>query len=89
MKIKFNIRLINPTLGNQTIASNTLVGSWHPNWRQGTQYVYTVHLSGSEAGMEKIEFNVGVTDWNNPDSDNVPEKINISLDYVLTTASEE
>lgn len=89
VKIKFNIRLINPTLGNQTIASNTLVGSWHPNWRQGTQYVYTVHLSGSEAGMEKIEFNVGVTDWNNPDSDNVPEKINISLDYVLTTASEE
>lgn len=91
VKIKFNIRIINPNLGagNQTIASNTLTGSWHPNWRPGTQYVYTVHLTGTEAGMDQIKFNVGVTDWNNPEADNTPEKINISLDYVLSTASEE
>lgn len=90
VKIKFNIRLINPNLGaaNQTIASNTLVGSWHPKWIIGTQYVYTIHLSGNEAGMDKIEFNVGVTDWNNPASDNTPEQINISLDYVISSASE-
>lgn len=85
VKIKFKIRLINPNLGsgNQTIASNTLIGSWHPKWRQGTHYVYTVHLSGNEAGMEQIKFNVGVNDWNNPGTDNQPETINISLDYVI------
>ncbi|MDE5886116.1 MAG: fimbrillin family protein [Muribaculaceae bacterium] len=85
VKIKFKIRLINPKLGvgSQTVASNTLVGSWHPKWRQGTHYVYTVHLSGSEAGMEKIAFNVGVNDWNDPGTDNTPETINITLDYVI------
>ncbi|MDE6810787.1 MAG: fimbrillin family protein [Muribaculaceae bacterium] len=85
VNIHFNIRLINPNLseGNQTIASNTLVGSWHPKWRQGTQYVYTIHLSGNEAGMDEIKFDVGVSDWNNPDTDNTPEKINISFDYML------
>ncbi len=90
VNIHFNIRLINPNLasGNQTIASNTLVGSWHPKWRQGTQYVYTIHLSGNEAGMDKIRFDVGVSDWNNPDTDNTPEKINISFDYVLSSASD-
>ncbi|MDE6755034.1 MAG: fimbrillin family protein [Muribaculaceae bacterium] len=86
VKIKFKIRLFNPKLaaGNQTIASNTLVGSWHPKWRTGTHYVYTVHLSGNEAGMEKIAFNVGVNDWNAPGTDNTPETINITLDYVIS-----
>ncbi|MDE5842768.1 MAG: fimbrillin family protein [Muribaculaceae bacterium] len=90
VNIHFNIRLINPNLGaaNQTIASNTLIGSWHPKWRQGTKYVYTIHLSGNEAGMDQIKFDVGVTDWNNPDTDNTPEKINISFDYVLTPNAE-
>lgn len=90
VKIKFKIRLINPKLavGSQTVASNTLVGSWHPKWRQGTHYVYTVHLSGNEAGMEKIAFNVGMNDWNNPGTDNTPETINITLDYVIQGASE-
>lgn len=85
VKIKFNLRLFNPTFPEeqQTIIANTLTGSWHPNWRQGTQYVYTVHLSGNEAGMDKIEFNVGVSDWNDPESDNTPENIHITLDYVL------
>lgn len=83
VKIKFKIRLINPKLaeGSQTILSNTLVGSWHPKWRIGTHYVYSVHLTGTEAGMDKIEFNVSVSDWNEPADDNTPEKINISLDF--------
>lgn len=87
VNIKFDIKLINPNLSgaDKTVASNSLLGSWHPKWRPGTQYVYTVHLSGSEAGMEKIEFGVNVSDWNNPDTDNNPETIRISLDYNLTT----
>lgn len=91
VKISFKIRLINDNLaaGNQTIVSNTLYGSWHPKWRMGTQYVYTIHLSGNEAGMDKIEFGVGLADWNNPEADNNPEQINISLDYQITPSSEE
>lgn len=85
VKIKFDIRLLNPSLAetNQTILSNTLSGYWHPQWRQGTQYVYTIHISGNEAGMDKIDFNVGVSDWNDPTSDNNPQKINIALDYMI------
>lgn len=88
VKIQFNIELINIAL-NQTIVSNTLTGSWHPKWRQGTQYVYTIHLSGNEAGMDKIDFGVNVADWNEPDSDNTPETISISLDYIIQGASED
>lgn len=89
--ISFKIRLFNENLssGNQTIVSNTLYGSWHPKWRMGTQYVYTIHLAGNEAGLDKIDFNVGLANWNDPEADNNPEQINISLDYQIATASEE
>lgn len=79
VKLQFNIKVINSA--NQTILSNTLVGSWHPNWRMGTQYTYTIRLTGGAAGMEEIKFGVGINDWNNPDEDNLPEDININIDF--------
>lgn len=85
VKIQFNIRVFN-TVSGATVVSNTLVGTWHPNWRMGTQYNYTIRLTGGAAGMDQIKFGVGMTDWNNPDEDNTPETINISLDYQLTNA---
>lgn len=89
VNIHFNIKLINTKLGsgNQVIASNSVIGSWHPKWRPGTQYLYTIRLSGGEF-FEKIGFNVGVTDWNDPGTDNTPEDIRIALDYVVTPAAE-
>lgn len=90
VKIQFNIKVSNPNLpaGNQTIVSNTLVGTWHPNWRTGTQYTYTIRISGGSAGMDEIKFGVGMDDWNNPGDDNAPEEIRISLDYKLDPAAE-
>lgn len=89
VKIQFDLRVINPNLsaGNQTILSNTLTGTWHPNWRIGTAYTYIINLSGSEAGMEEIKFGVGIDDWNNPKDDNNPEIINISIDYKIENQS--
>ena len=89
VKLQFNIKVTNPAIGNQTVLSNTLVGSWHPNWRSGTQYTYTVRLSGGSAGMEEIKFGVGMIDWNNPDEDNRPEEIQIALDYQLSAVQEQ
>lgn len=89
VKIQFQIKVSNTQLTtDQTILSNTLSGSWHPNWRLGTQYTYTVKLSGNEAGMEPISFNVSVDDWNNPGQDNQPEDINISIDVQSQPVSE-
>lgn len=82
VKIQFNIKVTNSA--NQTVLSNTLSGMWHPNWRVGTQYTYTVRLSGGAAGMEGIKFDVGISDWNDPKEDNKPEIIDISLDYQLS-----
>lgn len=91
VKIQFNIKVTNPFLavGSQTIVSNTLVGTWHPNWRPGTQYTYNIHLSGGAAGMDSITFGVGIDDWNNPNEDNKPEDINISLDYQINPTSDD
>lgn len=87
VKLQFNIDVTNAA--GQTVLSNTLVGSWHPNWRMGTQYTYTIRLSGGAAGMDEIKFGVGMTDWNNPGEDNYPEDIQIALDYQLQAASNE
>lgn len=86
VKIQFNIKVTNES--NQTILSNTLVGSWHPNWRMGTQYTYTIRLSGSSAGMDEIKFGVGMTDWNDPDSNNTPEVIEINIDFKADAQSQ-
>lgn len=90
VKIQFNIKVTNPSLpaGSQTIISNTLIGTWHPNWRPGTQYTYTIRIAGGDAGMDSIEFGVGIDDWNNPNEDNKPEEINISLDYKIDPTSD-
>lgn len=82
VKIQFNIKVTNTEL-KQVILSNVLTGTWHPNWRQGTQYTYTIRISGGAAGMDKITFGVGIDDWNDPKEDNKPETISISLDYQL------
>ena len=87
VKIQFNIKVTNTDL-KQTVLSNTLTGTWHPNWRMGTQYTYTIRLSGGAAGMDQIKFGVGIDDWNNPMDDNKPETIDISLDYQLQSVSE-
>lgn len=90
VKIQFNIKVTNPTLpkDQQTILSNTLTGTWKPNWRMGTYYTYKIRLSGGAAGMDSITFGVSVDDWNEPQDDNKPEDIQISLDYQLTTIDE-
>lgn len=87
VKIQFNIRVTNKTL-NQTILSNTLSGTWKPNWIMGTAYTYNIRLSGNEAGLEEIKFGVSIADWDDPQAGNTPEDIQISLDYQLTTQSE-
>lgn len=90
VKIQFSIKVTNTEL-KQVILSNVLNGTWHPNWRMGTQYAYTIRLTGDAAGMDEIKFGVGIDDWNNPKEDNNPETILISLDYKLpdTTDSGE
>lgn len=87
VKIQFNIKVTNTEL-KQIVLSNVLTGTWHPNWRMGTQYTYTIRLTGGAAGMDEIKFGVGVDDWNDPKEDNNPETISISLDYKLDVASD-
>lgn len=88
VKIQFDIKVTNKTFEGEdkTILSNTLIGTWHPNWRMGTYYTYTIRLSGGAAGMDEIKFGVGIDDWNNPAEDNKPETIQISLDYKVEKA---
>lgn len=83
VKIQFSIKVFNPSLpdGQQVILSNVLSGTWHPVWRLGVYYTYIIRLSGSEAGMEPIKFDVSMTDWNKPGDDNKPEVIHINIDW--------
>lgn len=47
---------IDVTYDGTAILSREVKGQWAPQWEMGKSYAYNVNISGTSAGLEKIEF---------------------------------
>ena len=84
VKLVFNIDVMDAD-GN-VVYEQTITGTWKPNWVLGKAYNYVITISGTEAGLEPIEFEV-VTDaidaWGNA-ADMVPGEEDFKMEFEST-----
>lgn len=54
VRLAFTIEVFNKN--NESVLKANLRGSFKPTWDMGKAYNYNVTLTGTQAGLEKIEF---------------------------------
>lgn len=91
VKLVFDIDVMDKD-GN-VVYEQTITGTWKPKWEMSTAYNYNITISGQEAGLEEIKFDVGqtITGWPDanavsPDGDGA---ININMEFVSTAKNNE